>query len=190
MMAAYLVAVHRVGMGWDDARTVGITIAVGLGLFLASRLNIDAVWKGAIVALCWAVAGAYLIATLVPWSRALFDLSRPTWSRSCSASQGPVSASRSRRWRCGWSRRPARGRERIRGLEAFRRGQAAPTHVLEDERECRGRAAVRARRRRSGRRRAAGRRRRPRSSVALAAMPSGVASARQSRPQRDHSHGA
>jgi UDP-glucose 4-epimerase len=77
MMAAYLVAVHRVGMGWDDARTVGITIAVGLGLFLASRLNIDAVWKGAIVALCWAVAGAYLIATLVPWSRALFDLSRP-----------------------------------------------------------------------------------------------------------------
>jgi hypothetical protein len=77
MMAAYLVAVHRVGMGWDDARTVAITIAVGLGLFLASRLNIDAVWKGAIVALCWAVAGAYLVATLVPWSRSLFDLSRP-----------------------------------------------------------------------------------------------------------------
>jgi UDP-glucose 4-epimerase len=77
MMAAYLVAVHRVGMGWDDARTVGITIAVGLGLYLASRLQIDAVWKGAILALCWAVAGAYLIATLVPWSRALFDLSRP-----------------------------------------------------------------------------------------------------------------
>ena len=77
MMAAYLVAVHRVGMGWDDARTVGITIAVGLGLYLASRLEIDAVWKGAILGLCWAVAGAYLIATLVPWSRALFDLSRP-----------------------------------------------------------------------------------------------------------------
>jgi UDP-glucose 4-epimerase len=77
MMAAYLVAVHRVGMGWDDARTVGITIIVGLGLYLASRLNIDAVWKGAILLLCWAVAGAYLIATLVPWTRSLFDLSKP-----------------------------------------------------------------------------------------------------------------
>jgi UDP-glucose 4-epimerase len=77
MMAAYLVAVHRVGMGWDDARTVGITIIVGLGLYLASRLKIDAVWKGAILTLCWAVAGAYLIATLVPWTRALFDLTRP-----------------------------------------------------------------------------------------------------------------
>jgi UDP-glucose 4-epimerase len=77
MMAAYLVAVHRVGMGWDDARTVGITIAVGLGLYLASRLNIDAVWKGAILTLCWAVAGAYLVATLVPWTRSLFDLTKP-----------------------------------------------------------------------------------------------------------------
>jgi len=77
MMAAYLVAVHRVGMGWDDARTVGMTIAVGLGLYLASRLNIDAVWKGAILALCWAVAGAYLIATLVPWTRSLFSLTKP-----------------------------------------------------------------------------------------------------------------
>jgi UDP-glucose 4-epimerase len=77
MMAAYLVAVHRVGMGWDDARTVGITIAVGLGLYLASRLKIDAVWKGAILTLCWAVAGAYLVATLVPWTRSLFDLTRP-----------------------------------------------------------------------------------------------------------------
>jgi hypothetical protein len=77
MMAAYLVAVHRVGMGWEDARTVGITIAVGLGLYLASRLEIDMVWKGAILALCWAVAGAYLVATLVPWTRSLFDLTKP-----------------------------------------------------------------------------------------------------------------
>jgi UDP-glucose 4-epimerase len=77
MMAAYLVAVHRVGMGWDDARTVGITIIVGLGLYLASRLNIDAMWRGAILALCWAVAGAYLVATLVPWTRSLFDLTKP-----------------------------------------------------------------------------------------------------------------
>ena len=77
IMAAYLVAMHRVGMGWDDARTVGITIVVGLGLYLASRLNIEAVWRGAILALCWAVAGAYLVATLVPWTRSLFDLSKP-----------------------------------------------------------------------------------------------------------------
>jgi UDP-glucose 4-epimerase len=77
MMAAYLVAMHRVGMGWDDAHTVGITIIVGLGLYLASRLNIDAVWKGAILTLCWAVAGAYLVATLVPWTRSFLDLSRP-----------------------------------------------------------------------------------------------------------------
>jgi UDP-glucose 4-epimerase len=77
MMAAYLVAMHRVGMGWDDARTVGITIIVGLGLYLASRLNIEAVWRGTILALCWAVAGAYLVATLVPWTRSLFDLSKP-----------------------------------------------------------------------------------------------------------------
>ena len=77
IMAAYLVAMHRAGMGWDDARTVGITIVVGLGLYLASRLNIEAVWRGAILALCWAVAGAYLVATLVPWTRSLFDLSKP-----------------------------------------------------------------------------------------------------------------
>jgi UDP-glucose 4-epimerase len=77
MIASYLVAVHRVGMGWDDARTVGMTILVGLGLYLATRLNLDGLRRGAVLTLVWAVAGAYLVATLVPWTRALFDLSRP-----------------------------------------------------------------------------------------------------------------
>jgi UDP-glucose 4-epimerase len=77
MLASYLVAVHRVGMGWDDARTVGMTIVVGVGLYLASRLKIDAVWRNAIIALCWAVAGAFLIATLVPVTRKSFELTRP-----------------------------------------------------------------------------------------------------------------
>jgi hypothetical protein len=77
MLASYLVAVHRVGMGWDDARTVGMTILVGLGLYLATRLKLDGLRRGAVITLVWAVAGAYLVATLVPWTRALFDLSRP-----------------------------------------------------------------------------------------------------------------
>jgi hypothetical protein len=71
------VAIHRVGMAWDDARTVGMTIVVGVGLYLASRLKIDAVWRNAIIALCWAVAGAFLIATLVPVTRKSFELTRP-----------------------------------------------------------------------------------------------------------------
>jgi hypothetical protein len=77
MLASYLVAVHRVGMGWDDARTVAMTIVVGVGLYLASRLKIDAVRRNAIIALCWAVAGAFLIATLVPYTRKIFMLTRP-----------------------------------------------------------------------------------------------------------------
>jgi UDP-glucose 4-epimerase len=77
MLASYLVAIHRVGMAWDDARTVGMTIVVGVGLYLASRLKIEAVWRNAITALCWAVAGAFLIATLVPVTRKSFELTRP-----------------------------------------------------------------------------------------------------------------
>ena len=77
MLASYLVAVHRVGMGWDDARTVGVTILVGVSLYLASRLKIDGLRRGAIITLCWAVAGAFLIATLVPYTRELFELTRP-----------------------------------------------------------------------------------------------------------------
>jgi UDP-glucose 4-epimerase len=77
MLASYLVAVHRVGMGWEDARTVGMTILVGVGVYLGLRLKLNPMHRGAIIALCWAVAGAFLIATLVPYTRDLFDLTRP-----------------------------------------------------------------------------------------------------------------
>ena len=76
-LASYLVAVHRVGMGWDDARTVAVTILVGVSLYLALRLKLDPMRRGAIITLCWAVAGAFLVATLVPYTRDLFDLTRP-----------------------------------------------------------------------------------------------------------------
>jgi UDP-glucose 4-epimerase len=77
MLASYLVAMHRVGMGWDNARTVGMTIVVGVSLYMASRLKIDGLRRNAIIALVWAVAGAFLIATLVPYTRDLFELTRP-----------------------------------------------------------------------------------------------------------------
>jgi UDP-glucose 4-epimerase len=77
MLASYLVAVHRVGMGWDDARTVAVTIVVGVSLYLGLRLKLDPMRRGAIIGLCWAVAGAFLIATLVPYTRDLFDLTKP-----------------------------------------------------------------------------------------------------------------
>jgi UDP-glucose 4-epimerase len=76
-LASYLVAVHRVGMGWDDARTVAVTILVGVSLYLGLRLKLDPMRRGAIITLCWAVAGAFLVATLVPYTRDLFDLTRP-----------------------------------------------------------------------------------------------------------------
>ena len=185
VLAAYLAAVHAVGVTADSDRTVAVLAVSTLAGYLAMALDgrRRALWTFT----GWALAAAGLVARLharVP--RGACSWPGPTSRGSCSA--WPAA-----RWRwpsptsaCGcaaaatsaWPRTAPRASRspgpRARRPRAPRAARARCASTSPPRCRCRRRGAAR-------------RRPRDRSRVARAAIAAGLARAAQSRPQRDHS---
>jgi cation-transporting P-type ATPase E len=79
VLASYLFAVHPLALPLIEARTVGVSVVVLLGLYLILVLEATGLRRRTIVSLAVAGLGAvYVLALLIPPVRDFFELARPT----------------------------------------------------------------------------------------------------------------
>ncbi|TMK38226.1 MAG: HAD family hydrolase [Actinobacteria bacterium] len=79
VVASYQFALNALHVGLPAARTVAATVLLAVGLYLVFALEASGRRREAwVAALCAALAGAYVLALLTPWTRHFFSLTVPT----------------------------------------------------------------------------------------------------------------
>ena len=79
VVAGYLFALHDLDLSVADARTVAVTTLVACGLYLVMALESEGSLRRSTLVggMCAVLAGAYVVALLLPSTRSFFALSVP-----------------------------------------------------------------------------------------------------------------